>query len=273
MPLVCFASPKGGVGKTTLSANVALTLAERGRPVVAVDCDPQNSLRLHFSLPINHQGGHGAQLDVPVFDLLQDTPGGPTVLPFGGADERALDALDRHLREDGDWLRDRFAPLLGDPELTVVADTAPGPSPMLSRLVELADVVVMVFLADPVSLSLLPNVKSGQFLGLGGNPAPGHAPGHAPGRPRVLYALNQVDTRRPLNRDIVQVVNAFVGDHLAATVHRDNAVAEAVANRCSVRAQAPESQVVTEIDRLTDRVLDAVGLGQPRASARRGHGW
>ena len=46
MPLICFASPKGGVGKTTLAANVACELERAGKEVVALDVDPQNALRL-----------------------------------------------------------------------------------------------------------------------------------------------------------------------------------------------------------------------------------
>jgi len=41
---------KGGVGKTTIAAIVARTLAERGRTVVALDCDSNPNLGLALGL-------------------------------------------------------------------------------------------------------------------------------------------------------------------------------------------------------------------------------
>lgn len=37
MPLICVCSPKGGVGKTTLAANLAYSLARTGSKVLALD--------------------------------------------------------------------------------------------------------------------------------------------------------------------------------------------------------------------------------------------
>ena len=57
MPLICFASPKGGVGKTTLAANIADALRRQGRRVLAMDFDPQNTLRLHFGVGLSDTAG------------------------------------------------------------------------------------------------------------------------------------------------------------------------------------------------------------------------
>ena len=44
MEIVAIANHKGGVGKTTTTANLASALGERGHRVLVVDCDPQASL-------------------------------------------------------------------------------------------------------------------------------------------------------------------------------------------------------------------------------------
>ena len=46
---------KGGVGKTTLAAALALIFAERGQTVLAVDADPDANLASALGIPSDAQ--------------------------------------------------------------------------------------------------------------------------------------------------------------------------------------------------------------------------
>ena len=50
MPVIVVANPKGGVGKSTLSTNIAGYFASQGHPVILGDADRQESARLWLSL-------------------------------------------------------------------------------------------------------------------------------------------------------------------------------------------------------------------------------
>ena len=239
MPLICFASPKGGVGKTTLAANVARELAQAGREVVALDLDPQNALRLPFGVTLADRLAFTALLRArPDWRRsLRPTPSGVGLLAHGPCDLSAATALAAAVGTDPGLLGAPLRDLLARPGLVVVADTMPGPSPQLSATLPFADLVVTVMLVDAGSASLIPTVESGASYG--------------PIAPTQLtYVLNQYDPRTRLGPLIAHAVAQHVGPRLLGRVYRDENVAEALAAQKLVAEYAPGSKAAHDIAHL-----------------------
>jgi len=56
MRSIAFINQKGGVGKTTSTANVGAALALLGKKVLLIDLDPQANLSIHFGVDIHSRG-------------------------------------------------------------------------------------------------------------------------------------------------------------------------------------------------------------------------
>ena len=85
MPVIVVANPKGGVGKTTLSTNLAGYLANRGRAVMLGDADRQQSSRTWLGLRaaglpkiMSWEAGPGEIVRPPkgTTHIVLDTPAG-----------------------------------------------------------------------------------------------------------------------------------------------------------------------------------------------------
>ncbi len=249
MPLLCLTSPKGGVGKTSLAAGLAHALRQAGRQVLAIDCDPQNALRLHLGLPIADGAGFFARLqDRPDWRAsIRTTPAGIALLPYGETDMRGALATASALDRDPELLAGPLRAMLADPALIVLADTPPGASGALSVLAPLATLVLAVLLADAASTALIPDIDSGRFLGRG-------TLGSLLG-PKLLVVLNQVDRHSRLSIAAAEGVAAHLGPRLAGAVCRDDAVAEALACQRPVGMHAPGSRAANDIADLAAAVL------------------
>lgn len=71
MPVVVIAASKGGTGKTTLAAALAVEASRRGRDVALVDADPQQSLARWYQLRLD------AEEDEPMLLIESDKPLAP----------------------------------------------------------------------------------------------------------------------------------------------------------------------------------------------------
>ena len=242
--LIAVASPKGGVGKTTCAAHLAYGIAAAGYRTIAVDFDPQNSLRLHFGISLGEAGGlaRGGPPTGVWLPRVLNGGGGVGVLPYGVADGAQRGELDRALQTPG-FLASGLRGLSEEPDTVLVVDLPPGPSPALNAVAALADLRLTLLLADSASVSLLPGLHDGFY-----------PRGVAPGSQHRLV-LNQVDIRRRLNREITEFLQAQYRDSLLATLHRDEAVPEAGARQITVFEHAESSRAARDLGVLCRRSL------------------
>ncbi|MBI0538873.1 cellulose synthase operon protein YhjQ [Roseomonas sp. KE2513] len=258
MPLICFASPKGGVGKTTLTANLADALHRLGHRVLAVDLDSQNALRLHFGVSLSDRSGFVvglAQGESAWRTQLRQTPSGVLLLPHGAMDLRgALDlavALDR----EPDLLGNPMREMLADPDLVVVADLPPGPSQALALLAPMATMVIGVLQAEAISAALVPEIESGRFLGTGTMAA------LLAGRLRVV--LNGVDLASRLSRASAEAVARHLGYRMLGAMSREETVAESLACQRLLLDHAPESRAASDLKEIARLIAAALPAPLP----------
>jgi cellulose synthase operon protein YhjQ len=254
MTLICFASPKGGVGKTTLAANVANELALTRLRVIALDLDPQNTLRLHFGVALDDGGGFTHRLaEHPQWRrCLRETPVGVSLLPYGSSGTDDAIVLAAAVAQMPRILLEPIDDILSSPDICLVVDTPPGPSPLLSALLPRIDLLVTVLLVDAASVALIPTIEHGAY-----------SSGQANDSPTVAFVLNQFDPRTRLGGVIADGATRRLGERLLGIVYRDEFVAEASAAQKVLANYAPASKANHDIAAISRAILTRIGIPLP----------
>lgn len=241
-------SSKGGVGKTTLAANLSTALAERGRQVLAIDLDPQNALRFHLATdPHGAQEGlvAAAAGQLPWRQAMQPAHGGVVLLPFGTVDDERQIGFEHELSRQPDWLARTLARFGLPQDMVVIVDTPPGPTVYLQQALRAADLCVVAVLADAGSFATLPIIE--RMVDKYCRPRTGYL-GSA-------YVVNQVDPGQRLNHDVFALLRARLQSDLLGVLHLDSSVSQALASALPIRGYAPLSQAAQDIAVCTDRLL------------------
>jgi pilus assembly protein CpaE len=154
--MICVLGPKGGIGKTVTSCNLAVALAEMGKSVVLIDLDLQFG-DVALSLGLTPKG--------TIYDLA--TAGGSLdagkVDSYLGTHTSGLRVLMAPTRPDEassiriELLRDVFSVLRSGYEFVIV-DTPPGFTPEVIAAIDASSQVCLVGMLDALSLK---NTKLG----------------------------------------------------------------------------------------------------------------
>ena len=219
--ILLFQSPKGGVGTSTVAANIALGLAERGVFVTAIDLTGQGALALclgDVSGAIDRSGEIDGGAAVVIAGVRMVSP---------GEDRSAAEivaAIESHDSDDG----------------VVIVDIASGDRQVLDLLLPAAALRLCVLTPDPATLAALPLV---------------YRDAQATRDDRTFFLLNRVDDRLRLGRDIAAMLRGLLGDRLFGTVRRDEAVGEAFAMMETLASFAPASAALGDFRAIANRLV------------------
>ena len=256
MPLIAFASPKGGVGKTTLAANTAHGFARLGYRVVALDLDAQNALGMHFGADPYERAGFITSLKEHVDPkrawqtYLQETPSDISLLPHGHATFAQTFAINADLISRPELLIAPLRDILQDPGVVIIADTPPGPGVASSVITAIIDYMVVVLLSDAASIVQLPKIDGkGMYRGASGTPIPIE---------RIGFVVNQIDMRSRLSRAAAEAAERHLGPRLLGRVYRDEHVPEALARQSSVADYAPASKAAQDMTAIALKIVERV---------------
>jgi cellulose synthase operon protein YhjQ len=245
---VALVSLKGGVGRTSLCANLAGSLAQSGRRALAVDLDPQNALGAHFGRgPMPESGIAEGQLEAG-----RDRRGDALVVPFGMPGDR-LPHIEQGMRNDPSWLRRRIDGATPAGTEVILLDAPAHRSPWLSGALEMANLVLAVVTADPACYATVPALE--RLLPAG----------------RSFYLVNQYDAASAVRRDVLAALRAACpGRVLPTVVHADEAMRDALGRqRTLVRDGAP-SQALGDLGEVAEWVVSKLGGERPRAARKVG---
>jgi flagellar biosynthesis protein FlhG len=147
--VIAVASGKGGVGKTSVAINLAVTLAQQGRRTMLLDAD-LGLANVDVLLGINARRNlsHVISGEAGLDDVIVDGPAGLRIVPSASGTKHMLSLS---TAEQGGLIR-AFSELQDDVDVMVV-DIAAGLSESVTTFARAAHEVVVVVCDEPASLT------------------------------------------------------------------------------------------------------------------------
>lgn len=237
------ASGKGGVGKTTVSVNLSIALAERGLRVMLLDADlglANAQLALGVRAPFNI--GHVLRGEKPLADVVVDAAPGVRLVP-GASGRRDLAMLDVSQVTSVIQLMDD----LDEPVDCLLVDVAAGIAPAVVAFMAACQRRFVVACDQPASIADAYGLLKIMTL--------------EEGLDDIYLLPNMVQDQRhghKLFAQMAQVAQRFLGVRLGylGSIERDDAVQSAQERYLPVSRHEPDSRAARSFRQLAARVAE-----------------
>lgn len=138
--VICVASGKGGTGKTTLTTNLAICLAQRGLKTLIVDADlGLANAHLLLGLKASADVSHVLDGTKKIQEIIMEGPAGVHLVPGGSGFSHLSDLKDHELR----YFASALLELEGGWDVVLV-DLSAGISPQVMRFLAPAHEIILV---------------------------------------------------------------------------------------------------------------------------------
>lgn len=243
-------SYKGGVGKTTITSNLASHLAMLGTEVHAIDMDDQNALRLHFGVSPLEVSGIACEDSVDDWmGVSVNDDSGVFVYPHGKVGFLEGKGFKEKLREQPEllkgWMKESFKDAA-----VVLIDTPPGGDVLATQAICAADSLLVVLNPDGASFATI-GIMEDLVLSIRPDLIENN---------RVVFVISNYDERRELDRSVLAVMKDRLEGMLSPVViHYDAGLREALSMQKLMKDYDAASQVHEEFAELA-LWLSAKGL-------------
>ncbi|MBU0530150.1 MAG: cell division ATPase MinD [Candidatus Aenigmatarchaeota archaeon] len=217
--IIAIASGKGGVGKTTITANLAAALTRMRRSVIAIDGNLGTAnLGMHLGIPLYPITLHDVlRKDFHARDALYKHRDGFRVIPADISLRKFIDVKTHHFM-------DVFYKFVGDAEYVLI-DCPPGVGREARAVIEACDELLTI--TNPEMTALTDAVKI-------------EAVAADVGTRNIGVVINRVNRHRhEVNLD---VATRFLGMHVIGKIHEDNHMTRATAYRRTVVTHKPNAR-------------------------------
>lgn len=231
MKVISIIGTGGGVGVTTVTAQLAAALVVQNRRALAFDFSPDNVLRLHFGMAWEDGTGIAPQVIAgkPWHEAAYRSASGVDFVPFGclegghtAADFNAW--LEAHAPSFSSRLEELDEPA----DTYVICDCPRTEGTLRVQALAAAHLTLIILAPDALSYAAVHAAAGSAF---------------AQGAREVVFVLNGFDSARTLDRDVAALMRTDFPYRLAPVVlHRDESLREALASKQSVFEYAPSSQ-------------------------------